>query len=95
MRCGTISGRLVSKVLVSAASAKLMDLFRQANFDFLRGEMAVHYCFAGAERDGVDQHSSPDSNVPPSAASGNGTEGPSQDRRPCQVREPGESGQVS
>ncbi len=43
MRCGSISDRLVSKVLVGAASAKLMDLFKQTNFDFLRGEVAVHY----------------------------------------------------
>jgi hypothetical protein len=39
MRCGTISDRLVSKVLVGTASAKLMDLFKQTNFDFLRGEV--------------------------------------------------------
>ena len=85
MRCGTISDRLVSKVLVGTASAKLMDLFKQS---ILRGEVAVHYCFAGAERDGVDQHGGPDSNVPASAASGNGAGGPSQDWGPAKSGNP-------
>ena len=64
MRCGTISKRLVSEVIVGRASARSGSTYSSKPLDISAVEVAVHYRFPGAERGGVDQHSSPDSNVP-------------------------------
>jgi len=79
MRCGTISNRLVSKVIEGAASAKLMDLFKHTNFEFLQGNWLFMIVSLVLSATGLISIAASMVIVPASVASGDGGEGPRQD----------------